>query len=89
LGKVQFTIQQTLKARSAVAEVDADDAIVHFAEAPQPLPSGADRMAPALGRSRFVQAADGCGVSMIASDQALAHVAQFAFFPLDRFQETL
>jgi hypothetical protein len=67
----------------------ADDAIVNLAATTQPLPRGADGMVAALGRSRFVQAADGLLVGMLAGDQALAVVAHPGLMPLDRFDETL
>ena len=67
----------------------ADDAIVHLAAIPQPLPRGADGMHAALGRARFVNAADGLLVSMLAGNQLLAAVPHTGFIPLDRFHETL
>ena len=66
-----------------------DNAVVDLAATTQPLPRGADGMHAALGRSRFVKAADGLLVSVIAGDQPLALVAQAGLIPLDRFQETL
>ncbi len=67
----------------------ADDAVVYLAATTQPLPRGADGMHAALGRSGFVQAADGLRVSVLAGDQLLAFVPHIGFFPLDRFHETL
>ena len=67
----------------------ADDAVVHFAAAAEPLPPGPDRFDAALGRSRFIDAADGLGVGVLARHQLLALVADTGFIPLDRFQETL
>jgi hypothetical protein len=67
----------------------ADDAVVHLAATAEPLPAGADRLLAALGRSRFIDAADRLGVSVFARNQLLALVADTAFIPLDRFQETL
>ena len=67
----------------------ADDAVVHLAATPQPLPRGADGLHAALGRCGFVKAADGLLVSVFASDDLLALVADAAFIPLDRFHETL
>ncbi len=66
-----------------------DDAVVDLAAATQPLPRGADGMHAALGRSRFVKAANGLLVSVFAGDQLLALVAHAALLPLDRFHETL
>jgi hypothetical protein len=83
LGQVDFTVEQALKAGDAVAQMHADDAIVDFAATAQPLPRNADRMVTALGRSRFVQAADGLWVSVFATDHLLAHVAQARLIPLD------
>jgi hypothetical protein len=67
----------------------ADDAVVDLAATTQPLPRGADGMHAALGRSGFIQAADGFLVSVFAGDQPLALVAHAGFIPLDRFHETL
>jgi hypothetical protein len=67
----------------------ADDAVVHLAATAEPLPPGPDRFDTALGRSRFIDAADGLGVGVLARHQLLAPVADTAFIPLDRFQETL
>jgi hypothetical protein len=67
----------------------ADDAVVHLAATTQPLPRGADGVHSALGRSRFVKAADGLRVSVFAGDQLLALVPHTDFIPLDRFHETL
>jgi hypothetical protein len=89
LGQVELTVQQTLKAGSAVAEMHADDAVVYLAATTQPLPRGADGLHAALGRSRFVQAADGLRVSVRARDQPLALVPDAGLIPLDRFHETL
>src|SRR5712692_4751127 len=89
LGQVDFTVQQTLKAGGAVAEMHADDAVVDLAAATQPLPRGADGMHAALGRPGFVKAANGLLVSVFAGDQLLALVARLALIPLDRFHETL
>lgn len=69
--------------------MDADDAVVHLAAAAEPLPSGPDRLIAALGRPRFIDAADRLGVGVFLGDQLLAPVANAAFIPLDRFQETL
>jgi hypothetical protein len=66
-----------------------DDAVVDLAATPEPLPGGADGMPTALGRSRFVNTADGLLVSVFARDQALAMVPHTGFIPLDRFQEPL
>jgi hypothetical protein len=67
----------------------ADDAVVDFAATAQPLPSGADGMAAALGRSGFIEAADGLRVRVFAGNQLLAVVACAGLIPLDRFHETL
>jgi len=65
--------------------MDADDAVVHLAATAQPLPSGADRLVAALGRSRFIDAADRLRVGVFASNQLLALVADARSIPLDRF----
>ena len=67
----------------------ADDAVVDLAFATQPLPSGSDRMAAALGRARFVEATDGVFVSVVASDESLTFLSHAIFIPLDRFHESL
>jgi hypothetical protein len=67
----------------------ADDTVIHLAPTAEPLPPGADRLVAALGRSRFINAADRLGVSVFVCNQLLADVAEAAFIPLDRFQETL
>lgn len=67
----------------------ADDAVVNLAATAEPLPPGADRLVAALGRSRFINAADRLGVGVFARNQLLALVADAASIPLDRFQETL
>jgi hypothetical protein len=89
LGQVDFTVQQTLKPGGAIAEMHADHAVVNLAATTQPLPRGADGMHTALGRCRFVNAADGLLVSVLAGDQPLAVVPHTGFIPLDRFHETL
>jgi hypothetical protein len=89
LGQVDFTVEQTLKARGAVAEMHADDTTIYLAATTQPLPRGADGMHAALGRSGFVKAADGLLVSVFAGDQPLAFVPHTDLIPLDRFHETL
>lgn len=60
-----------------------DDAVIDLAATAQPLPRGADRLVAALGRPRFIDAADGLGVGMFAGDQPLALVASGVFIPLD------
>ncbi len=67
----------------------ADNAVVDFAATAQPLPSGADGMAAALGGSGFVQATDGLRMRVLAGNQLLAVVAHAGLLPLDRFYETL
>jgi hypothetical protein len=67
----------------------ADDAVVNLAATSQPLPGGAHGMAAALGSSRFIQAADRFGMSVLLSYQTLAVVAHTHLVPLDRFHETL
>ncbi len=67
----------------------ADNAVVDLAATTQPLARGANRMRAALGRSGFINAADGLRVRVLAGDQALTVVAHTEFIPLDRFNETL
>jgi hypothetical protein len=89
VGQVEFTVQQTLKAGSAIAEMHADDAVVHLAAIAQPLPRGSDGLHAALGRGRFVNAAEGLRMGVLAGNQLLAVVPYPVFLPLDRFHETL
>ena len=67
----------------------ADNTVVNFATTAEPLPPGTDRVVAALGRSRFIKAADCLSVGVFVGNQLLALVADAAFIPLDRFQETL
>jgi hypothetical protein len=69
--------------------MDADNAVVHLAATAEPLPPSPDRLLAALGRSRFIDAADRLSVGVFAGHQALALIADATFIPLDRFQETL
>jgi hypothetical protein len=89
LREVELTVEQTLKAGAAVAEMDTDDAVVDLATTTQPLPSRANGMHAAFDRSRFVQATDGLPMSVFASNELLALVPHFRLLPLDRFHETL
>ena len=61
----------------------SDDAVIYFAATAQPLSRGADRLITALGRSRFIEAADRLGVLMVACHQLLALVANRGAIPLD------
>jgi hypothetical protein len=67
----------------------ADNTVVDLAATSQPLPRGARGMAAALGRPRFVEAADRLRMSMLAGHQPLAVVAHAGLIPLDRFDKTL
>jgi hypothetical protein len=67
----------------------ADDAVVDLAATTEPLPRGAHGLSAALGRPRFVEAADREGVGVGLGHDSLALVAHAAFIPLDRFQKTL
>lgn len=60
-----------------------DDAVIYFAATAQPLSRGADGLITTLGRSRFINAADGLGVAMVACHQLLALVANTGAIPLD------
>ena len=60
-----------------------DDAVIDFAATAQPLPRGADGLVTALGRSRFIDAADRLGVAMVACHQLLALIADAVTIPLD------
>jgi hypothetical protein len=67
----------------------AHDAVVDLAAAAQPLPCDSGRLCAALERSRFVHAANGQRMGMLARDKPLAFVAHLSFIPLDRFHKTL
>jgi hypothetical protein len=67
----------------------SDDAVVHLAATAQPLPSGAGGLVAALGRSGFIEAADGLRMGVLAGHDLLAVVAHAGLSPLDRFDETL
>jgi hypothetical protein len=67
----------------------ADDAVVDLATTSQPLPRSTRGMAAALGRPRFVEAADRLWMSVFAGNQLLAVIAHARLIPLDRFHETL
>jgi len=69
--------------------MDAHDAVFDLAATPQPLARSADRMRATLGRSRFVNAADGFLMSMLIGDQPLTVVPHAELIPLDRFHESL
>jgi len=61
----------------------ADDAVIDFAATAQPLPSGANGLVTALGRSRFIDAANRLKVAMVACHQLLALVTDAGVIPLD------
>jgi hypothetical protein len=69
--------------------MDADDTVVHLATTAKPLPPRPDGMRAALGGARFIDAADGLGMTVVAGHQLLTPVADVTFIPLDRFQEPL
>jgi hypothetical protein len=61
----------------------ADDAVIDLAATAQPLPRGTDRLIAALGRSRFINAADCFRVAVVACHQLLTLVANGLLIPLD------
>jgi hypothetical protein len=61
----------------------ADDAIIDLAATAEPLPRDANGLIAALGRSRFIEAADRLGMGVGLPDQSLALVAHATFIPLD------
>jgi hypothetical protein len=67
----------------------ADDAVVDLTATAEPLPRDANGLIAALGRARFIEAADCQGMGMRLRHDSLALVAHAAFIPLDRFQQTL
>ena len=67
----------------------ADNAVVDLATTAQPLPRGTDGMDAALGCARFVKAADGLLMSVVAGDELQASVPHLCLLPLDRFHESL
>ncbi len=60
-----------------------NDAVLDLAATAQPLPRSADRVLTALGRPRFINAADRFGVVVFAGHQLLALVAHRLLLPLD------
>jgi hypothetical protein len=60
-----------------------DDAVIDLAATTQPLPRGANGLIAALGRPRFIDAADGLGMAVVARHQLLALVANGPVIPLD------
>jgi hypothetical protein len=60
-----------------------DDAILDFAATAQPLPRDADGLVAALGRSRFVDAADCFRVAVVTCHQLLTLIANGLLVPLD------
>jgi len=60
-----------------------DDAILDFAATAQPLPRDADGLVAALGRSRFIDAADCFRVAVVACHQLLTLIANGLLVPLD------
>jgi hypothetical protein len=60
-----------------------NDAVIDFAATAQPLPRGADGLGAALGRTRFIDAADCFRVAMVACHQLLTLVAKGLLIPLD------
>ncbi len=89
LRKIKATVQQALKARSGVTDVNTDDTVFNLATVAVVLPCDPDGVTAAFVRSRFVDQADRLWVSVIASDDLLAAVAKFFFIPLDRLQKSL
>ena len=61
----------------------ADDAVIDFAATAQPLPCGANGLVTALGRPRFIDAANRLHCAMVACHQLLALVADAGAIPLD------
>jgi hypothetical protein len=60
-----------------------NDAILDLAATAQPLPRRANGFIAALGRSRFIDAADGLGMVMVVRDQLLGLVTDAFLVPLD------
>jgi hypothetical protein len=61
----------------------AHDAVIDFAAAAQPLPPSANRVRAAFGGARFIDAANGLGMSVLACHEPLTAVAQRRAIPLD------
>jgi hypothetical protein len=61
----------------------ADDAVLDLAATSQPLPRGTDGLVTTLGRARFIDAADGLGMVVVARHQLLALVTDAFLIPLD------
>ncbi len=69
--------------------MDTNDTVIDLTTTAQPLPVRANGLVPALGGPRFINAADGVGMGVLACDQLLAGVAECAFVPLDGLQQPL
>jgi hypothetical protein len=69
--------------------MDTHHAVVQLPSVAVVLSSHANRVVAALADPRFIHAADGFWISMIASHNLLATISQLFFIPLDRFEKTL
>lgn len=61
----------------------ADNAVLDLAATAQPLPRRTHGLVAALGRARFIDAADCFRVGMVASHQLLTLIANGLLIPLD------
>ena len=83
LGQVDFTVEQALEAGDAIAEMHTDDAVINLAATAQPLPCDANGLVAALGRARFIDAADCFRMVVFACHHLLTLVANGLLIPLD------
>ena len=69
--------------------MNANGTVFDLASIAVVLSSSTDGVIPTLVRSRFVNQADGFGVSIVAGDDLLATIAKQFFIPLDRLKKSL
>jgi hypothetical protein len=69
--------------------MDSHHAVVQLPAVAIVLSTHADRVVAALADPRFIDAADGFRVGMIACHNLLTTISQSLFIPLDRFEKTL
>lgn len=78
-----------MKAESRITEMNPHHAVVDLPPIAVVLPTDAHGLFAALGRARFIHAANRVGVRMVGGDDLLAPVSKFFFIPLDRFEKAL
>ena len=82
-------VQQTIKSGSRIGQCDVVDAVFDLPAIAVILPLDTGCLIAALGRSRFVNAADCLGVCMLDGDDLLTTISQYLFIPDDGLKEPL